>query len=181
MASTIPPLDLAADKTAVSLGYAPSGADTAIDFSFDRALADRFTLGATLFHLNSPYRAPKTMAAARLAWMPAGYAGMVFSAGGGQSPWGEDVLEGFFQVGGALRFGLGPITARLTLGPALLLMARFAPRTGGIAYFDPTPAEGDGRIAIIPLVPNAEIGVRVWEGHELVLGGYTIAGWRGRF
>lgn len=180
-ASTIPPLDLQAGQTAVGFGVARPGLDLDVDFSFDRALGERQSLGLTVHHRMSDFRAPKTMLAARLAWMPVDYAGVLWSAGGGHSPWGDDVLEGFAQVAGALKFGWGPASLRLTLGPALTFMARTAPRQGGITWFDPTPSEGNGNLSVIPLVPNAELGVRVWAGHEIVLGGYTILGWRGRF
>lgn len=182
VATTIPPLDLAPGQTGFAVGTIPWNGVAAVDASFDRGFAPGLAAGATLFHLVGTGLKPgKTLIAGRVAWMPAGWGGLVTSLGGGNSPWGDDVLEGFLHLGGAIRAGLGPLTFRLTFGPAIVLMARTAPYAGGIRYFDPTPSDGMASLAIIPLVPNAELAWRVWAGHELVVGGDALAGYRARF
>lgn len=180
-ASTIPPLDLAAGQNATALGFMPLGSGSIVTFAFDRAVAPGVTVGATLFRELPPAYAPKTLFAARVAWMQADFGGLMLSAGGGTSVWGQDVVEGFIQGAGVLRAGLGPVTLRLTAGPALVLMARTAPRTGGITWWDPTPRESFANLSIIPLVINAELALRVWAGHEITAGGYSAVGYRARF
>ena len=181
-ASTLAPLDLAPGQTAVGLGLFPTYGTAVMDFSFDRGIAPRLSVGAVLLRVQNFVGEPKTMAAARLAWMPEDHAGMLVSLGGGSSVWGAGVAEGFLQVAGALRAAWGPLTLRLTAGPALIFMARLEPlQSSGPVYWDPTPGMGEGRLSIMPLSLNAELGWRLAENHELVLGGYSVFGYRARF
>lgn len=182
-ATTIPPLDLAPGQTGFAFGTIPWNGLITVNAAFDRGFVPGVSAGATLFHMVGTGVLPgKTLVAGRVAWMPEGWGGLVASIGGGNSLWGADTLEGFVHVGGAIRAGFGPLTFRFTLGPALVVMARTAPYTGGIRYWDPTPdMEGQGNLSIIPLIPNAELAYRVWAGHELVLGGDALAGYRARF
>lgn len=180
-ATTLPPLDLAPGQNAVAAGYGPWGGDHVFTFGFDRGLAPGFSVGAVLFRDQPVVADGKTLFAVRGAWMQSDYAGLMLSAGGGNSIWSRGVVEGFVQAAGVLRAGLGPVTLRLSVGPALVGMLRTEPRGGGMTYFDPTPQDGHATLAVIPLVLNGELAVRVWAGHELVAGGYSIVGYRARF
>ena len=182
-ATTIPPLDLEPGQVGFAFGMIPWNGVASVNVAFDRGFAPGMSAGATMFHLVGQGTAPgKTLFAGRLAWMPAGWGGLVTSVGGGNSLWGEGVHEGFVHLGAAIRGGWGPLTFRMTLGPALVLMARTEPRySSGPTYFDPTPGYGMGAVSIMPLVPNAEVALRVWAGHEIVVGGDALAGYRARF
>lgn len=181
-ASTIPPLDLPAGHTAVAVGATGPSATVSLDHAFAPGLVG----GLGVFTAPGSSQAG-LYGAGRLSWAPTatperGGFGLLLSAGGGMSPWSNNVTELFVQPAGTVAAVWGPVALRFTLGPALVFMVRTADRTGGISYFDPTPSATDGKsISIIPLVPNAELGLRLHPHHEIVVGGLSFVSWRGRF
>jgi hypothetical protein len=186
-ASTIPPLDLRPGEAAFGFGLTPLPILPMGDLSFDQAIDRERSLGAVL-HVMTPLLhpdVPKPVAAGRLAWMPGGGPlGMLFTVGAGSSPWAAgDVFETFVQAAAAARLTWGFATLRVTVGPALIFMVRTKDLTGaeGVLIQNLTPPNRGYSVSVAPLLPNAELGFRLGARHEIVLGGYTLLGYRGRF
>lgn len=168
-AAAVPPMDLTRGELAVAVGVPAAGVDLSLGRLVVGAAATGFAVPALVYGYGFE---------GHVGWRLSGLprrevaVGLVLLGGAGSTAWRASSNEAWF-VQPALALAM-PLGAGATLRAA-----------GGPIFFQAVRVDAgvrdEGR-GLLPFVPNVELGVRLAEGQELLLGGLpNVVGWRGTF
>lgn len=168
-AAAVPPMDLTRGELAVTAGVPALGADLSLGRLVVGGAATGFAVPGMVYGYGFE---------GHLGWRLSGLPrrepalGLVLLGGAASTAFGTTSNEAWF-VQPALAIAL-PLGAAATLRAA-----------GGPVFFQAVRVDAGARDesrGLLPFVPNVELGVRLAEGHELLLGGLpNLVGWRGTF